>query len=297
MQQNGKFFIYISVELLLALKMNIEKYLQSGKLEQYVLGLASLEERREVEELSKRYQEINDYIVNLHGCMNSCSEANEIPVSDEPKQKTLCKTFHLKSNRNLVAERVNGGVFSKIRTISWSAGIASFFVIGLSTLSFFLYQVQQNAKNKMALLETQLHHLKLDNESLLVSSESLVQQAAVLNDANTQLVSLRGLDSAPQAHGIVYWNKEHNKSFLSICNLPETPEGHQFCVWADVNGKHQKVGVLNLNNANLLHNLSFTKKCNGFCVTLEKEGAGPNPNVEKMFVKGEMSFDSEGTID
>jgi hypothetical protein len=277
--------------------MDIDKYLHSGKLEQYVLGLSSMEERKEVEQLAKKFPEIDAYILELHGCMNLCSEANEIPVSEELNQKSTCKTFHLKNRRNLVAEHGVDDTYQKTRTISWSAGIASIFVIGLSTLSFFLYQGQQNAKNEIALLTTQLHHLKLDNETLVENSGKLLQQYAVLKDENTQHVSLRGLKTAPQTHGIVYWNKDHGKAFLSICNLPETPEGHQFYVWADVDGKHQKVAILNPNSSELLHDLSFPKECNGFCVTLEKEGADASPTIEQMLVKGYMLKEGERTID
>ena len=260
--------------------MDIEKYLQSGKLEQYVLGLSSHEERKEVEQLSKEFPEIDAYICDLHSCMNSCSESNEIPVSEEPEHKSTCKTFQLYNKRNLVAERGNDPSVQKTRTISWSSGIASFIVIGLSTLSLFLYQDQQNAKSEIALLNTQLHHYKIDNEKM-------VQQYAVLKDVNTRHVNLQGAN-ANQTHGIVYWNKDHRKAYLSICNLPKMPEGHQYCVWADINGKHQNVGVFDAKSIDVLHDLSFIKDCNGFCITIEEEGAIIKPTVEKMLVKGEM---------
>jgi len=220
--------------------------------------------------------------------MNSCSEANEIPITDEPKHKSRCKTFHLKNKRNLVAENGGSSTFRKTNHLSWSMGIASFFVIGLSALSIFLYQNQQLAKNENTLLTTQLHHLKKDNELLNNGNEKMTQQYVVLKDANTRHVNLHGLNFAPHTHGIVYWNKDHGKAYLSICNLPKTPEGHHYQVWANINGKHQKVGVLDVNSGDMLHDLSFNKNCSGFCVTLEKYGAGPDPTVEKMLVKGEM---------
>ena len=117
--------------------MDIEKYLQSGKLEQYVLGLASPDERTEVEQLATQFPEIDAYIVELHSCMNMCSTANEVPVTEEPEQKSRCKTFHLKSKRNLVAEQNDDPPFQKTRDISWSTGIASVFVIALSTYHSF----------------------------------------------------------------------------------------------------------------------------------------------------------------
>ena len=278
--------------------MDIEKYLQSGKLEQYVLGLSSTEERKEVEQLAKEFKEIDDYILELHNCMNLCSEANEIPIAEEPEKKYKCKTFHLKSKRNLVPEYSAAKSSQKLIPISWSMGIASFFVIGLSTLSFFLYQSQQSAKKEIALLETQIHHLELDNEALLNDGEKLLQQYTVLKDVNTKLVNLQGLGLAPQAHGMVYWNQDHHKAYLSICNLPKAPDGHQLCVWADVKGKHQKVADLNLDNVALLHDLSFKKGCNGFCITIEKEGvSNTNPTIDKMIVKGDMLWNDERTID
>ena len=85
------FYLY-SVEQLLTHYMDIEKYLQSGKLEQYVLGLSSSEEQKEVEQLARDYPEIDAYIVDLHSCMNVCSESNEIPILKNlfKKQKQPC---------------------------------------------------------------------------------------------------------------------------------------------------------------------------------------------------------------
>jgi hypothetical protein len=133
-----------------------------------------------------------------------------------------------------------------------------------------------------------LHHLKLDNVSLKEDNRKMMQQSAVLKDKNTRLVNLRGSNIAPDAHGIAYWNKDLGKAYLSICRLPKTPEGHQYCVWVNINGKHQKVGVLNMNDTELLHSLSFTKECNGFCVTLEKDSVNDSPSIDKMLVKGDM---------
>ena len=267
--------------------MDIEKYLQSGKLEQYVLGLASSEERKEVERLAKEFPEIDAYICDLHGCMDSCSESNKIPVSKEPKHQSKCKTFYLKNKTNLVAELKSDSTFQKTKNISWSAGIASFFVIGLSTLSFFLYQNHQAAQNEIDLLSTQLHHLKMDNESLYKDNEKMVQQYTLLKDVNTRHVNLQGLNGA-QAHGIVYWNKDHGRAYLSICNLPKTPDGHQYLVWANINGTHKKVGTIDSESLDILHSLNFEIECKGFCISLEKEGTNSNPSADKMFVKGDM---------
>jgi hypothetical protein len=118
--------------------MDIEKYLQSGKIEQYVLGLSSSEERKEVEKLAKDFPEIDAYICDLHGCMNTCSESNKIPASKEPEHKSKCKTFHLQTKAsNLVVERRSDSTFHKINYVPWIMGIVSFLVLGLSALSFF----------------------------------------------------------------------------------------------------------------------------------------------------------------
>ncbi len=267
--------------------MDIEKYLQSGKLEQYVLGLSSLEERKEVERLAKEFPAIDNYILELHKSMNKCSEANEIPIVDEPKHRSRCKTFHLRSKKSLVVESNSDSAFQKPNYIFWFSGIASFFIIGLSILSLFLYQDKQAVNNEISLLSTQLHHLKLNNELLLNESKKISQQFAVLKDANTHHVNLNGLKNAPKAYGIIYWNENYGKAYLSVCDLPEKPEGHKFCVWANVGGKHKKIGELDSSCADSLHNILFTKACNGFCVTLEKEGVG-SPTVEKMLVRGDM---------
>ncbi len=268
--------------------MDIENYIKSGILEKYVLGLSTHEERKEIERLAKEYPEIDAYICELHDCMNLCSEANDIPANKQPEHKSGCKTFHLNTKAsNLVVERDSGLLLNSLGYKA-IAGIASTFAIVLAMLAWYFFHDRQNAQERLALLSTQFHHLKIDNESLKHYNDRLVQQHVVLRDINTMHVTLRGCNYASKAEGIVYWNKDHGKAYLSVCNMPSIPEGHKYHVWADIDGKHQKIGMISSSQADSLHSLSFTEKCSSFYITLEKDGPCQKPSIEQMLVQGDM---------
>ena len=73
------------------IKMDIDKYIKSGILEQYILGLSSPEERKEIEFLAKKYPEINKGICDLQNCMEEYSETCEIPSPKQVRKKRLFK--------------------------------------------------------------------------------------------------------------------------------------------------------------------------------------------------------------
>ena len=267
--------------------MNIEKYIKSGVLEQYVLGLSSPRERAEVEQLAEKYTEINDYICELQESVAQYAEMQSVAPPPHLKKRIL---------RAIDEEEQNSNHHQPLRSVSvmskwwnWGAGIAALMILTLSVLCYMLYQNQIKAQQDLALLSTQIKHLQTDYQQLEKSKENIMQRYVVLKDLGTKHIPLHGSDHAPQAQVMVYWNPDHSKGYLNIINIPEPPHGHQYQMWADVNGKHMDMGVLEVNeDGNILHTLPYIDNSRGFVITLEKEGGSDHPTVEQMYVHGEI---------
>lgn len=265
--------------------MDLERYKKSGIIEQYVLGFANSDERAEVEHMAKKYPEIDKYICELQNSLEQYAEMHAAPPPPRLKSKIINQV-------NGETETVNEHAPSPVRyrtsrLLQWGVGIAAMMIVGLSGLCFLLYKNQNEARNQMTLLSTQMKHIQSDYEQLKERSDDIKQRYVVLKDTGTRHVKLHGSAHAPQAQLVVYWNPDHNKGFLNIIDMPAAPKDHQYQVWADVSGKHVNMGVLEPNaDGNILHTLPYIENSKGFVITLEKEGGSEHPNVEQMYAHG-----------
>lgn len=69
--------------------MNIETYISSGILEDYILGLASPKERKEVEYYIKKYPEIKSELRAIEDALGLYTQAKAIPMPKGLDQEIL----------------------------------------------------------------------------------------------------------------------------------------------------------------------------------------------------------------
>lgn len=267
--------------------MDIQKFLNSGIIEKYVLGLANREDMDRVEQMAKDYPEVNKHICKMQNCMEEYAEMHAVRPPKKLREKILSKIEDetiepLASGKKQIVYRLP-------QVWKWGAGIAAMMILSLGAVSWMLYQNQKTANQDLSLLATQLKHLQSDQKALQTSNEQIHQKYSVLKDVTTKQVHLRGSQHAPQALAVVYWNPDHNKGYLNIVDLPKCPSGHGYQMWADVNGKHVNMGMLKPDeNGTVLHTIPYINESRGFVITLEKEEGSDHPSTDKMYAVGNM---------
>jgi len=268
--------------------MDIKKYIDSGVLEQYVLGLSSPEEKVEIETYAEIYPEIQTKIQRLQSCMEHYASVHAINPPKKLKNKILSKIDDIEECKMLSIEHKKQKAANNASMIG---GLAAMLVIGFATFSYMMYQKQDQANKQIAILSEKMNQLQTDYTSLNQQNEQLFAQYEILKDASTRQVHLRGMDLVPQALAVVYYNPEHKNAFLNIVNLPTAPKGHQYQLWADVNGKHMNMGTLASNpNPKELQTVPFMDNSKGFAITLEKEGGSAEPTVAKLCLAGNINL-------
>src|SRR4051812_41095449 len=73
--------------------MDIKEYIQSGMIEQYVLGLATAEDVAELEQLRVQYPEINDAVLNFEKNFEAYLLANPVQPPASVKSSLETKLF------------------------------------------------------------------------------------------------------------------------------------------------------------------------------------------------------------
>lgn len=268
--------------------MDIKKFLNSGVVEKYVLGLAAPEEMDHVEDMAQKYPEVNEHICKMQNCMEEYAEMHAIRPPKHLKKKIMASIGAGNGQvEPLIPETTQA--YHLPAVWKWGAGIAAMMIVSLGMASWMLYQNQNAAYSEIALLSTQIKHLQSDQQALQTSNEQIRQRYSVLKDVTTRQVHLRGSQNAPQALAVVYWNPDHNKGYLNIVDLPKCPSGHQYQLWADVNGEHKDMGVLEVDDdGTILSSVPYIQGSRGFVITLEKEGGSIHPSANMMYAKGEI---------
>ncbi len=258
--------------------MNVKEYIQSGILENYVLGSVSDQERREVECIASIYPEIREELESLSVSMNAYAEIHRVNPPTGLKQKILAELEDLSDAdelQNVVEMRAaSAGV--------WKYAVAASIAIVL-VLSFVLF----NTMNQVDSLSEQLSGALSQNQELSSASEedqALIKQLqeankayyAVIKDPNNKIVHMHEAEGKPDALTLVYWNPTSKEVYVQVDHMHIPSDELQYQLWAIVDGEAIDAGVFEVGeDSTALQKMKPTEKADAFVVTLEKRGGVP----------------------
>ncbi|MFN3784807.1 MAG: anti-sigma factor domain-containing protein [Spirosomataceae bacterium] len=276
--------------------MNVNEYISSGILEEYVLGVVSDQERREVQCLSKIYPEIELELRKLEESMGSYLGlyAKEPPVSLKNKifaqmdfsspleeNKTAEQTQFVAQTPVSVVPEVEKEVQVIQFTPAWSkvsVAASVLLAVGLGWAVFNMKQIIETngqLSNQVSILEK----VTDQNSDLL----------AMYQNPQNKVVRLAGVEKSPESSVVVFWNQQNNEVALVVDNLPKPEAGKQYQLWTIVDGKPVDMGMLDQEfGSKILQMKGAAGNVAAFAITLEKEGGSPVPTLEQMYVVGNV---------
>lgn len=276
--------------------MDINEYITSGIIEQYVLGSVSPQERQEVECMAKIYPEINTHLSDLQGSIEKMVTQVAQPAPIEVKNRIMAEIAKTPQD---AAEPPTAKVISMSPSgKSDSSGsnrmryVAAACLVGFTLAAgMALYQSNRKAalKNQMAnsqkeLIQAQEKIVSME-ESMLYNSEQL----AFIAEKETQKINLAGTKGYELSEASVYWNPKNQKVMLDHGQLASLPEGKQYQLWAIADGVPVDMGMIDKGKINRrLAEMKTTGKAQAFAITIEPKGGSKSPTMEAMVVLGEV---------
>ncbi len=253
--------------------MDKEKFLNSGLIEQFVLGITTPEEAAEVEKYAEQYPEIREEIEQLRTAVEDYARQYAIHPPDEVKTNILKEIDELdqpaaSSSNNALA-----------RWLPMVAIIASLF------LAYNQYQQKNQLAGQLKATQDEYNNLQATCKKDKAACLETQRLYASITNGNTNAVSLTGTALAPQANVIVYWNPVEKQALLNVLDLPKPPKGKQYQLWADVDGVMIDMGVFNQDETTLKP-MAFIENPESFNITLEPEGGSEHPTVELLQAAG-----------
>ena len=267
--------------------MDIKSYIESGILEQYLLGMTSQEESLEVQKYAMQYPEIQQELDNIEAALLKYADSYSTPPPAGLKQKILdqldgdSNTIENKESNNNTTPSKNASNGWKILTI--------LSAIILSALAAYHTSKTQALVKQTENLQLQYDTLKEDCDKKQIAQENINKQIAFLKDTNTQTVRMKGTPLSPISEGVVFWNKNEQVAYLDIASLPKPAPNKQYQLWAIVDGKPVDMGVFDLPASHGdLQAVPFIEKPQAFAVTLEPIGGVASPTMDQMYILGEV---------
>ena len=248
--------------------MDIKKYIESGVLEHYLLGLLSEKEAQEVERLASEYPEIRVELNAMEESLEGFAQANSTPMPEGLSDKILKTIDEQPAQKPKISNDRKAQLF-------WA--IFSFLLFAVASKFYFDNQdLKQNLNQKQ---------IQIDSLQQVIDTT----QRALEICEGTQKIIMRGTDKAPRAIASVDYNIENQTATLAIIDMPEPPSDKQYQLWAIVEGNPVDMGVFEiLAGSNLSQNVPFIENAQAFAVTLEPRGGSVNPTLEEMVVIGNI---------
>jgi len=255
-------------------KTHIEKAL----LEQYILGLTTEEEGRQIERYLIQNPSVAKEVAESQSMMKTFAIEYAIEPPKKLRRQVLTTVKTPKITEPKISPKLNG---------SWITGIAAIFALGFGLLTFLLYQQQADLRNQIEALENKISQLGHQNTQLTSQKTEINQQFTILKNINTRHVHLHGSSLSPKALMVVYWNEVDENAYLNVVDLPAIPMDKSLQLWADVGGEMINMGVLTTNKKELIK-VPYIPNVESLNITLEPKGGSKTPDVSQLYANGKM---------
>jgi len=283
--------------------LDIEAYISSGIIESYVLGLASEEEVSILNCIRKNNSAVDQAIAEAEKMLEDLAEIQAVGMpmalkekiwnrlQDEnlvandnqpellPTTQTLSKDDSIQQQTSSAEEEPKQAV--PIRSYNWAIAASILFVLSAGANLFF-YQQQKESSEMLAAANNELHSKKA-MLATLQDKWDLVENPAI------KTISLKGIETKPDLHALVYWDQQSKAVFLSLEHMPAAPKGKQYQLWAMVDGQPVSAGVFPLDaKTQMASKMLDVAKAQAFAITLEDEGGKDAPTLTELCVMGSI---------
>ncbi|GLR17150.1 anti-sigma factor [Portibacter lacus] len=254
------------------MKEEARKFLESGLLDEYLMGTCNDEKIAKVEHFISTYPEVKSEYENLKAHIEKMATKldSEKPVGlkeaiisclDEDSKYTLKSKYYKKS--------------AKPNTmIPWAAAIIGFVA------SIALFNQKQELANVNMVVHAQKNMVERQLEATRDEVHLLQDELALSSHNKTTRILLSGNNLSPDFNSTAFWNDVAEKAIIYVNSPGQLDPGHCYQIWADVDGKMVNLGVLPSEKGSI--SINHLKNASSINVTIEPKGGSPHPNVEKI---------------
>jgi anti-sigma-K factor RskA len=268
--------------------MDIKEYIQSGIIEQYVLGLATNEEVAELEQLRFEYPELGNAISEFEQTLEMHIRANTIEPPSHLKsliEKELFREPDTSTgvvNEPTYKEHLQQAPIYNIGPWRYIAAACIVLLIASTALNFYFYSGYKRSEDQYEALLIERNTLQANNASFKQSFQMMML------DTTMRHIQMTALPGKENNYAMVVWDPHSKDVYIYAGGMQQTPEGKQYQLWAIVDGKPVNAGLIR-NDCVGLCKIGSIDHAQAFAITLENEGGSATPTLTAMYVMGKVS--------
>lgn len=236
-------------------RMTPEEFLNTGLLEQYIMGLLSKEESQQVESYINQYPTIRKTYEELENTIFNLAESHQIRPPASLKNKLMQE---IKSNNTTLTTS---------QSTPWFKYLTSAAAILLGLISILSYNKIQDLTQQLDEQISAYTELEITCEESKRSFTEQTKLFAFYSNSSTQSVILNGNNKAPNLELVSHYNRDRSEIILDLTGTPDIAQNKMLCLWGDKDGKMILVAKL---DGNAFGNLiPFDSQMNSLNITLE----------------------------
>ena len=253
--------------------MNIENYISSGIIEQYVLGICNEEDEHELTLLRVAHPQINEAIVKFEQELEATFLANSDTTVQLPTLDSMLPTLASLPITNTLKHT---DIASK-PMYRWLMVAA---VLLLAVSAFYNYLLYQ--KNEQQALALKKIVPVLPQVSLPLKDFDVLKNPTIIP------VAMMGQGYHAICRCTLFWDRNTGKAYVMIHHLINSGSTHDFQLWAVVNGQNKYLGKVDETiRSQFVEVNGVPNNSTEFIVTLEKAGIPTQPD-DDIFLKGKI---------
>lgn len=272
--------------------IDIKQYIESGVIEEYVLGKLSEQERAEVECLSTTYPEISKEVEESLISLTLFAEIGATDPKPELKEKIWESILIETKSENIIKLQQSEGTANtsaeKSNIMNYAvAAVLAIIAIGSSYWAFQTNSQLSKAEMEIAELNTANKNIVSDFTTL---KDIINKNNSIYELPKAQVIKLEGVaEKSPESMAFAVWDKESGNVYLDVKKLPKNPDGKQYQLWTiSDKGQPISVGVFDQSGQKEIINLGRAETSIMFAVTLEKAGGVESPTMSEMYISGKV---------
>jgi anti-sigma-K factor RskA len=257
-----------------------EDIISSGLLELYAIGATTNEEAAQVHQAFINWPDVKEDVERMEETMEAYATSNAITPSHNLKEKIAAQLkINLAAENNNTDTSFKNGTAKVVSISPWKniAAAAVALLIGSTIFNVIYFGKHKDISAKYE-----------DNEKTIASlNANLAEETNEMNVIRSKYSLPLKLkpDIAPKdADAKIYWLTNTGEIYIDPTNLPATPKGMQYQLWAIVDGKAIDGGLIVSKDGKLhMQKMKTFGRAQAFAVTLEVEG-GVVASKEKPYV-------------
>ena len=247
------------------MKMTPEEFLNTGLLEEYVLGLLTDAKADEVQAYIAKHPSIENTYIDMQNTVSNLAKSHGIIPPAQVKSKVMQSIGN--SNKIIIPKENN-----------WLKYVASAIAIILGIIA---YSTIKSLATELKMEKKAYAELSSDCEKNKEAYETSSRIYAFYKDPNTQSAILKGNEKAPDFELVSHYNKTEGQIALNISSATDLPNNKMLCLWGDVQG--EMILIAKLDPATMDNTLPFDGNMTSLNVTIEdRQDEIDHPDVSQI---------------